>query len=122
MAAMAANLRAFGIEVTEHDDGMTIHGGSPLTGARVGSFGDHRIAMACAILGLFAKGETTITETGCIATSYPTFQDDLHNIVTFQETAFPAMLRGRPFTICPNDATRTAVPPEMTQNFSWHDS
>ena len=77
IAAMATNLRAFGVTVTEHKDGMTITGGSTLTGAKVGSFGDHRIAMACAILGLFAKGETTITETACIATSYPTFQEDL---------------------------------------------
>jgi 3-phosphoshikimate 1-carboxyvinyltransferase len=85
IAAMATNLRAFGVTVTEHDDGMTIHGGGKLTGAKVGSFGDHRIAMACAILGLFARGETTITEAACIATSYPTFQDDLHKIVSFQE-------------------------------------
>ena len=41
--------------------------------------------MACAILGLFARGETTVTETACIATSYPTFQDDLHKIATFNE-------------------------------------
>ena len=94
IAAMAKNLRAFGVTVDEHDDGMTIHGGSALKGAKVGSFGDHRIAMSCAILGLFAKGETTIEETGCIATSYPTFQDDLHKIVTFQETGFAAMLSG----------------------------
>jgi len=94
IAAMANNLRAFGVEVTEHDDGMTIHGGSPLKGAKVGSFGDHRIAMACAILGLFAKGETTISETGCIATSYPTFEQDLRKIAQFQETGFAAMLSG----------------------------
>ena len=36
IAAMATNLRAFGVSVTEHDDGMTIHGGAPLTGAKVG--------------------------------------------------------------------------------------
>ena len=95
IAATAANLRAFGVPVTEHDDGMTVHGGFPLTGARVASFGDHRIAMACAILGLFAKGETTITETGCIATSYPTFQDDLNKIATFQEGGLGGWLGGR---------------------------
>jgi 3-phosphoshikimate 1-carboxyvinyltransferase len=92
IAAMATNLRAFGIAVTEHNDGMTVHGGSKITGAKVGSFGDHRIAMACAILGLFAKGETTIEETGCIATSYPTFQDDLQKIVAFREGGFTSLL------------------------------
>jgi len=94
IAAMATNLRAFGIPVTEHDDGMTVHGGFPLTGAKVGSFGDHRIAMACAILGLFAKGETTITETACIATSYPTFQEDLNKVATFQEGGLASLLSG----------------------------
>ena len=94
IAAMATNLRAFGVQVTEHDDGMTVHGGATLTGAKVGSFGDHRIAMASAILGLFSKGETTISETGCIATSYPTFEQDLRKIVQFQETGLAAMLSG----------------------------
>ena len=94
IAAMAKNLRAFGVTVTEHDDGMTVHGGSPLTGAKVGSFGDHRIAMACAILGLFARGETTVTETACIATSYPTFQEDLAKIATFSEGGLASFLAG----------------------------
>jgi 3-phosphoshikimate 1-carboxyvinyltransferase len=94
IAAMAKNLRAFGVGVTEHDDGMTVHGGSPLTGAKVGSFGDHRIAMACAILGLFARGETTVTNTACIATSYPTFQEDLAKIATFSEGGLASFLAG----------------------------
>jgi len=94
IAAMATNLRAFGVGVTEHDDGMTIHGGAPLIGAKVGSFGDHRIAMSCAVLGLFAKGETTITESGCIATSYPTFQDDLNKVVIFNEGGLASFLSG----------------------------
>jgi 3-phosphoshikimate 1-carboxyvinyltransferase len=96
IAAMAANLRAFGVAVTEHDDGMTVHGGGSekLTGAKVASFGDHRIAMACAILGLFSKGETTITEAACIATSYPTFQEDLHKIASFSEGGLASFLSG----------------------------
>jgi 3-phosphoshikimate 1-carboxyvinyltransferase len=95
IAAMATNLRAFGVQVTEHDDGMTIHGGGEkLTGTRVGSFGDHRIAMASAILGLFCKGETTITEAGCIATSYPTFEEDLDKVATFNEGGLASFLSG----------------------------
>ena len=94
ISAMATNLRAFGVTVNEHKDGMTILGGTPLTGAKVGSFGDHRIAMACAILGLFAKGETSITDAACIATSYPTFQDDLNKIVSFHEGGLASLLSG----------------------------
>ena len=95
IAAMAGNLREFGVTVTEHEDGMTVHGGSKLFGAKVGSFGDHRIAMACAILGLFSQGETTIEETGCIATSYPTFQEDLLKIASFHEGGLAALLSPR---------------------------
>jgi 3-phosphoshikimate 1-carboxyvinyltransferase len=95
ITAMAANLREFGVKVTEHDDGMTIHGGKKLTGARVRSFGDHRIAMACAILGLFARGETTIEETGCIATSYPTFQEDMMKVCHFREAGLASLLGSR---------------------------
>jgi len=95
IAAMATNLRAFGVTVTEHEDGMTIHGGTKPTGAKVGSYGDHRIAMASAILGLFSKGETTIEDTGCIATSYPTFQEDLLKIAYFQEGGLASLLSAR---------------------------
>ena len=95
IAAMAENLRKFGVEVVEHEDGMSIQGGAKLTGAKVGSFGDHRIAMSCAILGLFAKGETTIEDTGCIATSYPTFQDDLNKVAHFYEGGLASLLSAR---------------------------
>lgn len=78
IAAMAENLRAFGVPVEEKPDGMIIQGGAKLTGAQVQSFGDHRVAMSCAILALFAQGPSRILDTGCIATSYPTFEQDLH--------------------------------------------
>ena len=75
--AIATNLRALGAEVEETGDGMVITGGRPLHGARLHSFGDHRIAMAFAIAGLFAHGETTIIDTDCVATSYPGFPEQL---------------------------------------------
>ena len=95
IAAMAENLREFGVTVEEHDDGLTIHGGASLIGCQVKSFGDHRIAMACAILGLFSRGETTIEETGCIATSYPTFQEDLNKIAHFHEAGLASFFGAR---------------------------
>jgi 5-enolpyruvylshikimate-3-phosphate synthase len=51
--------------------------------------------MACAILGLYSKGETVIEDTGCIATSYPTFQEDLQKVATFQETGLASLLSTR---------------------------
>jgi 3-phosphoshikimate 1-carboxyvinyltransferase len=71
------NLRAMGGVVEEFDDGMEIEGGHPLHGAEIDSFGDHRIAMAFAIAGLFAEGETVIRNTDCVNTSYPGFAHHL---------------------------------------------
>jgi len=45
------------------------------------SFGDHRIAMAFIIAGLFAEGETVMHNTDCINTSYPGFTDHLDAII-----------------------------------------
>ena len=73
LAAIATNLRAMGANVSEKEDGLEIYGGFPLKGAKLSSFGDHRIAMAFAIAGLFAEGETVIQGTECVATSYPDF-------------------------------------------------
>jgi 3-phosphoshikimate 1-carboxyvinyltransferase len=81
IAAIATNLRAMGVQVVETEDGMEITGGSPLHGAHLESFGDHRIAMAFAIAGLFAEGETVISNTECVATSYPGFDRQLELVM-----------------------------------------
>ena len=81
LKALATNLRAMGVPVDERPDGLVITGGQPLKGAKLQSFGDHRIAMAFAIAGLFAKGETTIDGTECIETSYPGFEDTLLEVL-----------------------------------------
>ena len=74
IAAIAHNLRAMGAKVSELNDGVEILGPAPLHGARVPSFGDHRIAMAFAIAGLFADGETIVQDAECIRESYPGFE------------------------------------------------
>lgn len=77
IAAVAHNLRQMGVQVDEFQDGMEITGGSELKAADLISYGDHRIAMAFAVAGLFADGVTTISDTECIATSYPGFERHL---------------------------------------------
>jgi 3-phosphoshikimate 1-carboxyvinyltransferase len=74
IAAIAHNLRAMGTQVSELSDGLEIYGPAPLHGARLPSFGDHRIAMAFAIAGLFAEGETVVQDAECIRESYPGFE------------------------------------------------
>src|SRR5215813_9450681 len=74
IAAIAHNLRAMGAQVAEMTDGLEIQGPAPLQGGRVPSFGDYRIAMAFAIAGLFADGETIVQDAECIRESYPGFE------------------------------------------------
>jgi 3-phosphoshikimate 1-carboxyvinyltransferase len=74
IAAIAHNLRTMGTQVAELNDGLEISGPAPLHGAQVASFGDHRIAMAFAIAGLFAEGETIVQDAECIRESYPGFE------------------------------------------------
>ncbi len=73
IAAIAHNLRTMGAQVIELNDGLEIHGRGTLRGARVASFGDHRIAMAFAVAGLFADGETVVQDAQCVHESYPDF-------------------------------------------------
>jgi 3-phosphoshikimate 1-carboxyvinyltransferase len=81
IAAIAHNLRIMGAQVIEMKDGLEIHGPAPLHGARVASFGDHRIAMAFAVAGLFADGETIVQDADCIRESYPGFEIALEEFV-----------------------------------------
>ena len=85
LAAIAANLAEMGVEVVELEDGLEIYGGAPLLGARLKSYGDHRIAMAFAIAGMFADKETVIEDIECIDTSYPGFAEQLHRFLTPDE-------------------------------------
>ncbi len=81
IAAIAHNLRAMGTQVVELKDGLEIHGRPTLRGARVASFGDHRIAMAFAIAGLHADGETVIQDVECVRVSYPGFEETLEEFM-----------------------------------------
>jgi len=76
IAVMAAGLRSLGVELQEYPDGIDIRGGS-VTGGRVASAHDHRCAMSFAILGQVASGRILIDDAEFIATSYPSFTDDM---------------------------------------------
>jgi len=86
IAAIAHNLRAMGVEVIERNDGLEIHGRGELRGARVASFGDHRIAMAFAVAGMFAEGETIVQDVECVRESYPGFEKTLDEFVSAKRT------------------------------------
>lgn len=83
IASVVENLRKMGANVEEFHDGFRVKN-SQLQGARVSSFGDHRIAMAFAIAGLLAEGETEIEGAECAAVSFPTFFDELENVAVYE--------------------------------------
>jgi 3-phosphoshikimate 1-carboxyvinyltransferase len=75
LSAMAGVLRSFGVKVEETPDGLLIEGrpDEPLEAADIESRGDHRVAMAAAVLGLAARGPSRVRDAACIATSFPRF-------------------------------------------------
>lgn len=77
--SVVENLRKMNAEVEEFEDGLRV-GKSQLKGARVDSFGDHRIAMAFAVAALFATGETEITDADSAAVSFPAFFETLRTV------------------------------------------
>jgi 3-phosphoshikimate 1-carboxyvinyltransferase len=82
IAALAENLRRMGATVEEREDGLKIEGRSAgkLHGAEIDPRGDHRIAMAFAVVALAAEGPTVIRDAGCAAVSYPDFFVDLNRL------------------------------------------
>ena len=77
LAAMEEGLREMGADITARDDGWIIEGPRDLEGARVRSWGDHRVAMALAVAALLAEGRTEIEDAECVDISYPGFFDQL---------------------------------------------
>lgn len=72
LAALALDITAVGGRVDEHDDGLTIHPG-PLHGGEWGSFADHRMATAGAIVGLRVPG-VLVDDVATTAKTMPGFE------------------------------------------------
>ncbi|MFH1800552.1 MAG: 3-phosphoshikimate 1-carboxyvinyltransferase [Candidatus Omnitrophota bacterium] len=79
--SMVRNLKAIGASIEELPDGSLIRGVERFHGATVESFGDHRTAMSMGVASLASSGTITITDTACIATSYPAFTDHFHRLL-----------------------------------------
>jgi len=82
IAAVAANLRAMGVQFEEFPDGLRIPGGQQPRGAELTSFGDHRIAMAFSVAALRAQGESVMKGSDAVAVSYPGFYRDLGTVTS----------------------------------------
>jgi 3-phosphoshikimate 1-carboxyvinyltransferase len=72
ITASAANLQAAGISVEERGDGLRIDGGIPRPVSLFRAFGDHRIAMSAAVLGI-RHGPVRLDAPEVVAKSFPEF-------------------------------------------------
>ncbi|MFY9554952.1 MAG: 3-phosphoshikimate 1-carboxyvinyltransferase [Blastocatellia bacterium] len=88
---VADGLRALGGKIEELEDGFAITGPQRLTGGRVQTHGDHRIAMAFAIAALIADGTTEILDADCAGVSFPEFYESLIGL-TDADTIAPLAL------------------------------
>jgi 3-phosphoshikimate 1-carboxyvinyltransferase len=82
VATMAEGLARLGADVSALPDGLVVRGPAVLKGTTVDAHDDHRVAMALAVAGLAAEGETTIDGWESVAISYPTFEDDLQRCLS----------------------------------------
>lgn len=78
--AVVEVLQALGANIQETKDGMIINGPTPLKGANVSAYYDHRMAMMIAIASLIAEGDVTLDDDSVINISYPHFFDHLNKL------------------------------------------
>ena len=79
---VADSLNAMGANVVPTEDGMIITGPTPLHGADLETFGDHRIGMMAAIAALLvSEGNVMLDRAEAINTSYPSFFEDLETLL-----------------------------------------
>jgi 3-phosphoshikimate 1-carboxyvinyltransferase len=77
---VATGLDALGATVEPTADGMGITGGRDLRATTLHSHADHRLAMAWAVAGLAASGETRIDGADAVDVSYPGFWETLEKV------------------------------------------
>jgi 3-phosphoshikimate 1-carboxyvinyltransferase len=78
IAATVRELRRCGIDAQEAPDGFVVHPGIPQP-ARVATYGDHRMAMSFALLGLRVPG-IEIEDPDCVAKTFPGYWDTLDRL------------------------------------------
>lgn len=78
--ALTSQLGKMGLRLKTYGDRLIVKGTPRLRGAIVNPYGDHRIAMACAVAALRANGETVILNPSCVRKSYPGFFKDLKQL------------------------------------------
>lgn len=79
LRSITVELQKMGAHIEETPDGLIIHP-SKLTGTRVNSHQDHRMAMSLTVAGLAAEGKTHLSPINCIKKTFPSFLYDFNRI------------------------------------------
>lgn len=80
ITAVVDELKKLGANIEATEDGMIIEGPTPLHGANLKTYGDHRIGMMGAVAALISDGAVTLDDADCIAVSYPEFFEHIEAV------------------------------------------
>ena len=78
--SMVITLKSMGAKIHSEGNTLIIDGPTPLKGATVNSYKDHRTAMSLLVAGMVAEGQTQVRDVECINTSFPIFFDLLSQL------------------------------------------
>ncbi|MFT9816361.1 3-phosphoshikimate 1-carboxyvinyltransferase [Lysinibacillus sp. NPDC056185] len=81
ITAVVDELKKLGANIEATEDGMIIEGPTPLRGASLKTYGDHRIGMMGAVAALITDGAVTLDDAKCIAVSYPSFFEHIEEVI-----------------------------------------
>lgn len=79
ISATCTELKRLGVQVEEHEDGMTIHPCSNIQPASIQTYNDHRMAMAFSLVGLRIPG-VTIENPACVSKTFPNYFEALESL------------------------------------------
>ena len=80
LAAVAAGLKAAGVDCAIEGDDLIVEGGRPRGGGLVATHMDHRIAMSFLVMGLATLEPMTVDDVAMIATSFPAFRPTMERL------------------------------------------
>ena len=79
ITAACTELTRLGVQVEERSDGLTIYPAATLRPAEIKTYGDHRVAMSFALVGLRAPG-VVICNPACVAKTFPDYWQRLERL------------------------------------------
>src|SRR5699024_11019696 len=77
-------LSTLGVDIEEKPDGMIIHGKTTLTGGKIKSYSDHRIAMMGVIASLISENPVEIDDVSSISTGFSLIKEAITPIIAIR--------------------------------------